>query len=112
MSSRNSSISRAGVFIVPIILIAATFVMWPAAAPTLNQLLDSSKLAVRKATGEAQLVSAEAMPGPDAPMCEWQPAGSLPGRAMIVPVAQTAEQEKNAKDVNRRYVPGEDERPP
>jgi DNA-binding beta-propeller fold protein YncE len=47
-------------------------------------------------------------------MCEWQPAVAGTHEAYIMPVAQqlTAEQQKNARDVNRRYIPGEDEIPP
>jgi hypothetical protein len=112
MSLCNIARRRVGILITGFLASAAGILLWPAAAPSLSELVNSSMLAVRTATGGARLVSAESMP--EAPMCEWQPVSTETSHGFIMPAAQrlTQEQAQNAKDINRRYVPGEDERPP
>ena len=114
MNQHTGSNHRSSILIAALILLAAGFTFWPTAKPSLNELSNSSTLASRRGTGEARLVSAEPLPGLDAPMCEWMPASGEAYQGFVMPVAQrlSAEAAKNAKDVNRRYVPGEDEKPP
>ena len=111
MKPHRSPKRISGILVAAFILFAAAFSLWTVAKPSLTELAKSSTLASRSLDAQPRLVSAEPMAPTDAPMCEWQPAVAGTHAGFIMPVAQqklTAEQQKNASDIKRRYIPGED----
>ncbi|MSO20296.1 MAG: hypothetical protein EXQ56_07490 [Acidobacteria bacterium] len=119
MNHPKFSPPRVGVIVSAIFFLAVGFTYWPAVLPTSSELAQSSESADRQATGQPRLVSSIPMSDPAAPMCEWTPVSAEAGAAFYQPGYQpiamqnpTADAARNSRDLKRRYIPGEDEKPP
>lgn len=90
--------------------LAGSIVFWHGGQPQPVALRNSSQAATRQSAGSPRLVAAERLPAMNSPMCEWAPA-SAPTRLVALQQASGAAA-RNSNDLSRRYISGEDDRPP
>ena len=68
--------ARKNLLVVMACLLAVSALLLFAGSASRHQVSRASEAAVRKATGSAQLIALESLPGSDSELCEWAPASA------------------------------------